>query len=346
VNSPQSPQPSPPALMTTSKKIVVLTALIAAACGVFSEIRLVARHDEQLKTQRKKAELLIAEIQQARAERDDAKQAIASAQQNAAAASTDTTAKEASANSAPDAGAKIWLARLQYLKQQLALHPEQQIPELKLLTDKDWLQIAQSAQLGNNDQILAAFADLRATAKTTFANQVRATLKKFTQASGGELPTDTAQLSAFGDPPLDTAMLARYTMARTGKVDSINEMLVVEKSPDNATPAEGRLSVSLSGLQTETMSAVMPPGFPAPSQARSGAAAPTDGFVDVTPALSQEIQQELAQATEAYVRAHNGNMPAQLGPEDLRPYAKDPAKIDEFLRVLKAEADKHSKPGG
>ena len=332
--------------MTTSKKIVLLTVLIAAACGVFSEIRLVARREERLKSQREKTELLIAEINQARTARDDAKEATASAQQDAAAAPTGTAAKVATANSAPDAGAKIWLARLQFLKQQLALHPEQQIPELKLLTDKDWLQIAQSAQLGNNDQILAAFTTLRETAKTTFANQVRTALKKFTEASGGELPAETAQLSAFGDPPLDAAMLARYSMSRTGKVDSINEMLVVEKSSAGTAPAEGLLSVSLSGLQTETMSSVMPPGFHAPSPAGSDALAPADGFIDVTPALSQDIHQELSQATEAYIRAHNGKLPAQLGPEDLRPYAKDPAKLDEFLRVLKAEADKHPQPSG
>lgn len=209
-----------------------------------------------------------------------------------------------------------WSTRVQRLHHILAARPDLQIPELKLLREKDWLQVAHTAEFDTEDHVRDAAAALRELAKDYFARALQPALKKFTAASEGELPSDVQQLASLCAPPVDADMLSRYTMLRTGKAGSISEDLIAEKSPLDLT-RDGKLAISLSGQSTE-IETMAPP---------SGNAA----------AVTPDVAADFRQAALAFAAAHHGTEPTT--PEELRPYLKDPAKLDAMLSEARRTAN-------
>jgi RNA polymerase sigma factor (sigma-70 family) len=79
-------------------------------------------------------------------------------------------------------------ARVALLKRQLAEMPDKAIPELKLLTDKDWKSAAWNADLDTDDGIRVALSKLRNEAVDTFLNLTRTALKEYLAANNDILP--------------------------------------------------------------------------------------------------------------------------------------------------------------
>lgn len=327
--------------MTASQKTVCLVAVAAAASGIYHWAGTITRERAELDAERKRSAQIEAQIPRARQLRDEAQHDAALLQQAIASARTNSTAGGVGDDSAAITATKAWRQRVDRLKQLLAARPDWQIPELKLLNDQDWLEIAQSAQLETEADIRRSLIALLADAKAKFATVVQVALRKYIDSSGGELPSNVLQLAPLCAPTVDPAMLARYAMIRTGKAGPINEPLIAE-NPSPTTERQGKLSIGLYSTQTETALTSIALDL----SGNGGLQSPTTpsqstGTLDVPPAVSTELQDMLAQAAEAYARAHHGDMPANLNAEELRPYVKDPAKLEALMRTLKSEIEKH-----
>jgi hypothetical protein len=132
--------------------------------------------------------------------------------------------------------------RVALLRQLLNELPAQRLPELRLLSAADWLEVARKHNLESSADIRVALADLRAMARKNFAEALQGALRDYTTASGGQLPDDIAQLAPRLVAPADAEMLARYDLLRTGKLGDASEKLVREKKTSDMI-----LSVGLDG---------------------------------------------------------------------------------------------------
>ena len=107
------------------------------------------------------------------------------------------------------------LARVNELRQMLNQKPELKIPELQFLTPQDWLNVAAAASLDTDNGARQALSRL-SSPPSWRSRQCCRTLSRYVQASGGQLPTEIAQLKPFFQPPVDDALLGRYQLLRTG----------------------------------------------------------------------------------------------------------------------------------
>jgi RNA polymerase sigma factor (sigma-70 family) len=107
--------------------------------------------------------------------------------------------------------------RAQQLKEHFARMPETHIPELALVSEKDWLDAAASVESMQSEvDARKALNSLRSHAKQKFGNQVQKALRKFAEANGDALPSDLSQLQPYFEQPIDPAMLGRYRMIQGG----------------------------------------------------------------------------------------------------------------------------------
>jgi hypothetical protein len=132
-----------------------------------------------------------------------------------------------------EATLKSWAIRATQLRERLEQMPDKKIPELQLLTEKDWLDAVKNAkQLETDADFREALYNLRNSAKQAFGNMAMEAIKKYAEANGGALPGDWSQLKPFFETPVDDATLARYSLLQTGKLaDAGNEYLVGENAP-------------------------------------------------------------------------------------------------------------------
>lgn len=102
------------------------------------------------------------------------------------------------------------LERVIRLKSYYAQHPELRIPEMRLLTDEDWMRWTKDAdldtELGNRNALFM----LRQTAQQNSGQIVIKALKAFMAANSGELPADMARLVPYLQRPEDAEYVALY----------------------------------------------------------------------------------------------------------------------------------------
>lgn len=218
-----------------SKSLLFATLLLAAA-GVAIEHRSITAQRTQLAARDADAARLEGEARAQRETLVQTQRGLAAIDQEAARARATLAEAEASSSM------RLWANRITLLKRLLDEMPGQSIPELRLLTPTDWVQIARAHELDSAGDIRTALAALRSLARTKFAPLLQEALKKFIAGSGGELPTDVLQLAPHLAPPAATEMLRRYAMVRSGRVGATNETLIREN-------AEGDLILSV-GLET------------------------------------------------------------------------------------------------
>ena len=118
-------------------------------------------------------------------------------------------------NEKPDAAgseAKSWLQRVTLLKQRLEQTPGAKIPELRLLTDQDWLDVVKNFELKDEREFRQAFSQLRLLAESHVEHQLEPAMRKYSDANQGSFAQDLALLKPYLDPPLEDAILGRYTI--------------------------------------------------------------------------------------------------------------------------------------
>ncbi|MDB6053023.1 MAG: hypothetical protein JWN25_546 [Verrucomicrobiales bacterium] len=132
---------------------------------------------------------------------------------------------------------KSWSVRAAQLKLRLEQMPDKKIPELELLTDKEWFDAVKSGKpLETEADFRKALKELRNIAKVDFAELTRSALKKFAVANGGNLPADLSLLQPYFEMPVDSSVIQRYSILQSGKLgDALRgEPLFAEK----AAPAD------------------------------------------------------------------------------------------------------------
>jgi hypothetical protein len=240
--------------MTIMQKTLV-TAVLAAAVGTgIYEARQASQYQEQALAAQRQQDALAQQNLQLQNERDDATNQIAALKSEAAKFRSSTSEivklrrevshlREASKaglqkaaasveQSDPiDSAMKSWADRSKKLKEMVAQSPDQQIPEFKLLKDKDWIDSVKDLnQLESPADYAKAIDELKGAAKGEFATAVGDAFTKYSQSNGGQNPTDFSQLKPYLGDAGDDSILQNYEFTGPGKVS---------QKPNFQTDADG-----------------------------------------------------------------------------------------------------------
>jgi hypothetical protein len=176
------------------------------------------------------------------------------------AAPTRTLPPKADGNSAESAASEAalrsWIGRARELKGLKERMPDRTIPELRILTEEDWLDLAKeplghsAKEVNLNDEATArlVFSAVRAKAKDKLMRVFSRALEGYAGANDGQLPKNVFDLqpylmtSSFRGPArvvdipesaLDETVLQRYEVVLTGKLQDVPEEtpILLEKSP-------------------------------------------------------------------------------------------------------------------
>jgi hypothetical protein len=205
-----------------------------------------------------------------------------------------------------------WLARVKKLRRWFDEHADQRIPEMRFLTDEDWLRVTQHTDLESDEERRAALAAIRNAAERRFLPQLSAALGKLVSAAPPPATT-VAALRPFFDPPIEATILDRYELALT---------------------TEGRPQ-----WRVQTKAPLDPE-----HDLRSYATAQTDGLGYVsgsTPppwAWTPGLREQTKRAYDAYYRANKGTSPPRVA--EALPFFDPPLAPAVAEKLLKAERDR------
>jgi hypothetical protein len=150
-------------------------------------------------------------------------------------------------NDLPGPVTKQWLNKINDLKQKLLDMPDKRIPELQFLTEKDWSDVAWSADLETDNGIRQALCQLREYAQNTFLNDMmKAAIKKYLAANNNILRADLLQLKPYFDVEVTDDTLNRYALVQTGTPDP-HAKLVESIAPPVDDEYDTYHEISLSG---------------------------------------------------------------------------------------------------
>jgi hypothetical protein len=295
--------------MTRFPLLLLAGGLATSLGGILYQANVIFAHQrEQLALER---HITVLESQRAdfRSRQEAAARDLHLAEQQLAALPAAATA---TAQSSHDPEVQAWLARLKQLRQDFSQHPEQQIPEMRLLNDEEWLQAALHATFDTDDHRRASLAEVRKVAKRNFAAKLSSALSKFIRESGGQLPANSLDLAPLFDPPADPTMLQRYAMIQSGPVTPSNRTNVVlrEVAPVDAE-FDFRENINAAGGYTTSGSIT--------------------AWIDDYPARA-------LRARHAYAAAHNGTLPTNLA--QTIPYIVPPLPPKTAERLLRDERDR------
>lgn len=112
---------------------------------------------------------------------------------------------------------KVWLTRVNQLKNYLEENPKENVPEYQFLTKREWLTTADAGLetpfFENKNDYQRAMDGLRFQAEQRFAIGVESALRKYSQDNNKQFPTDLSQLQTYCDPALGKVLLDLYRIA-------------------------------------------------------------------------------------------------------------------------------------
>jgi RNA polymerase sigma factor (sigma-70 family) len=313
--------------MTTLQKIAV-TAVITAAVGVgVYETRQAARARQQLHALLQSEDPLKEQMRRLTQEREEAAaQLIAVRDQNEAlrASLADlpklrgevgrlrenarelAQIKAAATNTGDDAGIdsafKTWAVRAARLRQRLDQAQGMRIPEMQLLTEKNWFEAVKDLkQLDTDDDFSRAFSNTRNIAKSEFGQLLQRALRDYTTANNGQLPADLAQLKPYFSQPVDDTVLQRYKLLHTGSLSDVphNDYLVADIAPLVDEYHDATYKFSLNGTSSH---------------------------------IGDPIEDAVKAAGIQYAQAHDGLLPTDAA--QITPYLQKPLTQDQVQHVL------------
>jgi hypothetical protein len=210
--------------MTTFQKVVLVGVVVALGMGVY-EVRALGGSRERLATLEREAAKLSVHEHAARAERDAARDRLTAFQAE--------TARSATA-SAPGRGDPViaeLVSRASRLKSSFESDPRLKIPEMALLQEADWLDVARLRPLDSEADLRASLAHIRGMAKSRFTRSLTQALSAYVRAHEGRMPSTAQDLRSHITEPVDPvalgAMLARYEMPAQGLVTNVPDKAVL-----------------------------------------------------------------------------------------------------------------------
>ena len=133
-----------------------------------------------------------------------------------------------------EALARVWAIQGNQLKDRISKTPNESIPELQFLDDREWLSAGEHVGTGTDERYQSAFSRLREAAKKAFVIKLGPALRQYAQANDGQIPSNLMELKPYFPAPFDESILQRYELTRTGKLsEAPGRELILEKSPVN-----------------------------------------------------------------------------------------------------------------
>jgi RNA polymerase sigma factor (sigma-70 family) len=192
--------------------------------------------------------------------------------------------------------------RVANLRQHLDGVPHLRIPELQYLNEQNWLDsVASLPKLETEEEYRQALNMLRAQAKGEVGGKLQDAVRKYADAHEGTLPENLSQVQRYLEKPLDPAVLDRYQMAGSGKLEDLRrDQSVFEEV---AAPVDDEYDTYFRFMRN----------------GRSSTSFSQVGFM-------------LESATEAFAGANDGKLPREAN--QLAAYLQhplEPARIQKFL---------------
>jgi RNA polymerase sigma factor (sigma-70 family) len=193
-------------------------------------------------------------------------------------------------------------AKAATLKARAKEMPEKQIPELALVKEKDWLDsVARVSDLDAEYRVRQALSYLRASAKGKLGNDMQKALQQFADANGGVLPATVSELLPFMPETTTAAMLERYKMVQSGKLDDVarSQAIIAESAPVVDDEYDTEFKFHRQGTSSSSVN---------------------------------QVRDQMKDAVIAYAKANNGILPSS--PTQLDGYLKrqiDAAKLQQFF---------------
>jgi RNA polymerase sigma factor (sigma-70 family) len=349
------------AMTTIQKTIVTAVLAVATGAGIY-EAHQAAQWRGQYRALKQEQASLAGQIQQLQRERDEATHRLVSLftenEQTKSGQNTKELLKlRGEVGQLRQQLQGLPASRAALLKRKLEEMPDKKIPELKFLTEKDWINAAWNADLDTDDGVRLALSKLRDESVDTFLNMTRKALKAYLAANDNMLPSDLLPLKPYYDPPVTEDMLARYAFMQTGKLsDNWSDPLVrkaVYADPDYDSNQQMSMSGASGGSFNKLHDAIFdatmaftidnngqPPSDPsqiAPYLKKTIDPATMEKyFGQITTDIAAQTSPEtttLAPALKAYAAANNGQLPQN--PTDLMPYLTTPeqqAALQSFAK--------------
>jgi len=217
-------KPRTPQLARIRWHWTLFLSLIMAAGVILGKRFEQRRHAEAIELGRTTLELA-ATIKRQKAEIEDLKSQIRVWEAAPRASPTDTASGRASEISA-------WAERLSQLRHFFADHPEQSIPEMRLVSSQQWLFWARTGKTDTPEELRKSAAAIRNSARGLMVGEMEKALPKYLAAHDGVLPASPADLAPFLGPEVDTEMLERYRMLIRGRAsDNQGNLVLSEQVP-------------------------------------------------------------------------------------------------------------------
>ncbi len=196
--------------MTTLQKSLFAAVLVVTGAGVY-EVRVLAGQRDSLVAMERDLASLSAREAAARQERDVAQGRLAAFKTQAGVVQT---AGVALAPTPGDPAIAELVARAERLKNSFETNPALKIPEMALLKDSDWLDVARERSIGFDAELRASLARIRSLAKSKLASQLVQALSAYVKANEGRLPFTAGDLQPYMTEPIEpvpaSTISARY----------------------------------------------------------------------------------------------------------------------------------------
>jgi hypothetical protein len=149
-----------------------------------------------------------------------------------------------------------WVGRVKHLRTHFETHPAARIPEMRLLTDGEWLLAARDANFDSEDGVRRAAARVRDRARLLVAARLARAAQGYSRQHGLDPPSSPQALAPFLTDPADAEFLAR-TVLDTAAVSRpgipswrLSEATAVDHDHDGRYHANGSGSSGMSSAPT------------------------------------------------------------------------------------------------
>lgn len=236
--------------------------------------------------------------------------------------------------------AEEWHAQVRRLRDLFTRHPEQSIPELQLLSNLDWLELAR--QIRPDDDELRARSAVRDRAIRKFLESLPDILRAYRSSNAGNAVSDLTKLAPFFQPAIDPAILARYEIVRDSVTGPRGRHLIVECKPiDEELDKRHYVTTDGSGKGsgpwiTLPLRSALAEGFAAYAAANNGRV--PDKLSDALSFIHDPVGRGFYEAVSAFEQAHNGR--SSDNPVELLPYATSAEARILLERMARASAAK------
>lgn len=187
-----------------------------------------------------------------------------------------------------EAEMRSWLTRVDRLKAWLERRPDAWIPELDLISERDWLD-ATREEIESEEDYIHAIGKLRYLAKNQFARLLSTAAEAWKESNPGRVPQNLLELHSFFEAPVSQAVLEGWSISLYGKAEN---WAITETRP-SPERYDDLLEIHIPGI--------------------------AGGGHDMAPEhVPPTVVKALASALDAFRAQHSGNNPAAM--DELVPY--------------------------